>query len=318
MSKPVISQTQMNALRSHFGDALLLNEDMAKYSVIGVGGPADFLVNVKSGEELEDAIRFLWNEKILFMLLGGGSNTLISDLGIREVVVINEAKNITLIDEEGNSPRVNAESGASFGNLARRMGSKGFSGLEWASSIPGTVGGAVVNNAGAFGSNVAATLVMAEILHPTDDKLQRSEWSVEDFAYDYRSSVIKSGKKLAVVLNATFKMERSTPELVKERISEIAEKRKASQPQGASLGSMFKNPPGEHSGRLIESAGLKGTRIGGAEISEAHANFFINKGDASANDIAALIALVRDRIAEKFNVELELEIQFIGDWSRQI
>ena len=317
MSDPVISLTQMNALESHFGDALLLKEGMERYSVIGVGGPADFLVSVKSGEELEDAIRFLWEEKIPFMLLGGGSNVLISDSGIREVVVINEAKNITFIDEEGDSPRVKAESGASFGNLARRIGSKGFSGLEWASSIPGTVGGAVVNNAGAFGSNVAVCLVMAEILHPTDDKLQRSEWSVEDFAYDYRSSVIKSGEKSAVVLNATFKMERSTPELVKERISVIAEKRKASQPQGASLGSMFKNPPGDYSGRLIESAGLKGTRIGDAVISEEHANFFINKGNARANDIASLIALVRDRVAEKFNIELELEIQFIGDWSRQ-
>jgi UDP-N-acetylmuramate dehydrogenase len=317
MSNPVISQAQMNALESHFGDALLLNEGMERFSVIGVGGPADFLVNVKSGEQLEDAVRFLWEEKIPFMLLGGGSNILISDSGIREVVVINEAKNINFIDEETDSPRVKAESGASFGNLARRMGSKGFSGLEWASSIPGTVGGAVVNNAGAFGSNVAAALVMAEILHPVNDKLQRSEWSVENFAYDYRTSVIKSGKKSAVILNATFKLERSTPVLVKERISEIAEKRKASQPQGASLGSMFKNPPGDYSGRLIESAGLKGTRIGDAEISVEHANFFINKGNASANDIAALISLVRDRVAGDFNVELELEIQFIGDWSRQ-
>jgi UDP-N-acetylmuramate dehydrogenase len=143
------------------------------------------------------------------------------------------------------------------------------------------------------------------------------KYSWNSRSYDYRTSVIKSGKKSAVILNATFKLERSTPELVKERISEIAEKRKASQPQGASLGSMFKNPPGDYSGRLIESAGLKGTRIGDAEISVEHANFFINKGNASANDIAALISQVRDRVAEEFNVELELEIQFIGDWSRQ-
>jgi UDP-N-acetylmuramate dehydrogenase len=154
-------------------------------------------------------------------------------------------------------------------------------------------------------------------LHPVNEELQRSDWSVEDFAYNYRSSVIKSGEKSAVVLNATFNLERSTPEIVKQRISVIAEKRKISQPQGASLGSMFKNPPGDFSGRLIEEVGLKGTRIGDAEISEAHANFFLNKGNASANDIAALIALVRDRVAEKFNVELELEIQFIGDWSTQ-
>ncbi len=284
---------------------------------MGVGGPADFLVVVASGQELEDSVRYLWKEKIPFMLLGGGSNTLISDSGIREVVVINETKDIIFLNEEGDHPQVKADSGVSFGNLARRMGSKGWSGLEWASSIPGTVGGAVVNNAGAFGSNMADSLVVAEILHPVKEELQRSEWSVKDFAYDYRSSVIKSGEKSAVVLNATFILEKSTPEIVKQRISVIAEKRKKSQPQGASLGSMFKNPAGDFSGRLIEEAGLKGTRIGDAVISEAHANFFINKGNASANDIAALIALVKDRVAEKFNVELELEIQFIGDWSTQ-
>ena len=317
MFNSVISQSQMNALESHFGDALLLNEGMARYSVMGVGGPADFLIVFTSGEELEEGIRFLWTEEIPFLLLGGGSNILISDAGIREVVVINEAKEITFIIDEGSNPLVKAESGASFGNLARRTGSKGFSGLEWASSIPGTVGGAVVNNAGAFGSNVASDLVVAEILHPVKGTLQRSVWSVEDFAYGYRKSIIKTGEKSAVVLNATFKLEKSTPEAVKDRISEIAHKRKSSQPQGASLGSMFKNPPGDFSGRLIEEAGLKGTRIGDAEISQTHANFFLNTGNASANDIAALIALAKDRVAEQFNVELELEIQFIGDWSKQ-
>jgi len=173
----------------------------------------------------------------------------------------------------------------------------------------------VVNNAGAFGSNVAERLVMAEILHPSGKELQRSEWSVEHFAYDYRTSVIKSGEESAVVLNATFQLEKSTPDQVKVRISEIAEIRQKTQPQGASLGSMFKNPPGDYSGRLIEEAGLKGARVGDAAISDIHANFFLNRGDATANDIAELIALARDRIAEKFDIELQLEIQFIGEWS---
>jgi UDP-N-acetylmuramate dehydrogenase len=242
---------------------------------------------------------------------------LISDAGIREVVVINKAKEITFSAEDSEKPHVKAESGASFGNLARRTGSKGFSGLEWASNIPGTVGGAVVNNAGAFGSDVAESLVMADILHPKGKDLQRSVWSVEDFAYDYRTSVIKSGERPAVVLNATFQLDKSTPEVVKALISEISEKRKGSQPQGASLGSMFKNPPNDYSGRLIEEAGLKGTRVGNAQISEVHANFFLNLGNATASDIAGLIALVKDQVAEKFGVELELEIQFVGDWSNK-
>jgi len=186
--------------------------------------------------------------------------------------------------------------------------------LEWASGIPGTVGGAVVNNAGAFGSNVAEILEMADILHPSGNSIQRSEWSVDQFAYDYRSSVIKSGKEQAVVLSATFKMEVSTPAVVKGKISEIAKKRQMSQPTGASLGSMFKNPPGDYAGRLIEEAGLKGTRFGDVQISPLHGNFFLNKGNATAADIASMISRVRDKVYENFGVELELEIQFIGDW----
>ena len=286
-----------------------------RYSVMNVGGPADYLVTAESSQDLESSICFLWEERIPFLLLGGGSNTLISDAGIRELVLINEAKEIKFLEKDSDHPRLWAESGASFGSLARRAGSKGWSGLEWASGIPGTVGGAVVNNAGAFGSNVAEKLEMADILHPSGDNIQRSEWSVDQFAYGYRSSVIKSGEKQAVVLSATFKMDKSTPAAVKGKISAIAEKRQSSQPSGASLGSMFKNPPGDFAGRLIEEAGLKGYRVGDVEISPLHGNFFLNKGKATASDIASMIAQVRDQIHEKFGVELELEIQFIGEWN---
>jgi len=288
---------------------------MSRYSVMKVGGPADYLVAAENLQDLEAYVCFLWKERIPFLLLGGGSNTLISDAGIREMVLINEAKQIKFLDSESDSPRLWAESGAGFGSLARRAGSKGWSGLEWASGIPGTVGGAVINNAGAFGSNVAERLEMAEILQPLGDNIQRSEWSVDKFAYDYRYSVIKSGEKQAVVLCATFKMEKSTPDAVKGKISVIAEKRQSSQPSGASLGSMFKNPPGDFAGRLIEEAGLKGTQVGDVQISPLHGNFFLNKGKATASDIAALIAQVRDQVHEKFGIKLELEIQLIGDWN---
>ena len=317
MSKTVITPAQIQSLKSFFGERLQTAELMSRYSVIQVGGPADFLVSVTSSEDLESAVRFLWDEKVPFLILGGGSNVLISDHGIREFVLINEAKEVEFIDQVGKDPLLKAESGASFGGLSRRTGSKGWSGLEWASGIPGSVGGAVVNNAGAYGSCVAEGLVVAEILHPVGDRIQRSEWSVDQFGYDYRTSVIKSGEKRAVVLSATFGLERSTPEEVKRRISGIAEKRRSSQPGGASLGSMFKNPPDDFSGRLIEEAGLKGTRVGNVEISQEHANFFINKGEATAGDIATLIALARDEVNERFSVELELEIQFIGDWNKE-
>ena len=317
MSQLVLTEQHREALIAHFGPRLKVDQMMGRFSVIQVGGPADYLVMAGNGQELEDSVRFLWEENIPYILLGGGANTLISDKGIREVVVINRAKEIKYLDESSESPQIWAESGASFGKLARLTGSKGWSGLEWSAGIPGTVGGAVVNNAGAFGSSVAEKLVMAEILHRVDDKIQRSNWSVDQFAYNYRTSVIKSGKKPALVLNATFGLIQSTPKEVKTKISEISEKRQSSQPQGASLGSMFKNPPGDFSGRLIEEAGLKGTKIGDVEISLVHGNFFLNHGNGTANDIAALIRLAQKEVKEQFGKDLELEIQLIGDWNEE-
>ena len=316
MAKPIITKIQKNSLKSFFGNNLRMDEMMARYSVMQVGGPADYLAIVENKKELEESVRFLWDGEIPFILIGGGSNTLISDKGIREVVIINKARDVKFLENDPESPLLWAESGAGFGKLARRAATKGWTGLEWSAGIPGTVGGAVVNNAGAFGSNVAENLQMAEILHPVGDKIQRSEWSVDQLAYDYRSSLIKSGKHPAVVLSATFQMEQSTPEKVKERISSISEKRQESQPQGASLGSMFKNPPGDYAGKLIENAGLKGTSVGDVEISRVHGNFFLNHGNATAADISSLIKTAKERVKEKFGVELELEIQFIGDWDK--
>lgn len=316
MDKPIITESQSNTLKSFFGSKLQMDEMMGRYSVMQVGGPADYLVIIRDVRDLEESIRFLWEQEIPFILLGGGSNTLISDAGIREVVVINKAKEVKLLENDPDTIRLWAESGASFGKLSRRTASKGWTGLEWSAGIPGTVGGAVVNNAGAFGSNVAENLEVAEILHPVGDKIQRSEWSVDQLAYDYRTSVIKTGGNPAVVLSATFRLQQSTPAEVKGRIASISKKRQGSQPQGASLGSMFKNPPGDYSGRLIEEAGLKGSRVGDAEVSLVHGNFFLNRGNASAEDIAALIERVRETVKGKFGVDLELEIQLIGDWDQ--
>lgn len=316
MDKPIITESQSNTLKSFFGSKLQMDEMMGRYSVMQVGGPADYLVIIRDVRDLEESVRFLWEQEIPFILLGGGSNTLISDAGIREVVVINKAKEVKLLENDPDTIRLWAESGASFGKLSRRTASKGWTGLEWSAGIPGTVGGAVVNNAGAFGSNVAENLEVAEILHPVGDKIQRSEWSVDQLAYDYRTSVIKTGGNPAVVLSATFRLQQSTPAEVKGRIASISKKRQGSQPQGASLGSMFKNPPGDYSGRLIEEAGLKGSRVGDAEVSLVHGNFFLNRGNASAEDIAALIERVRETVKGKFGVDLELEIQLIGDWDQ--
>jgi UDP-N-acetylmuramate dehydrogenase len=185
------------------------------------------------------------------------------------------------------------------------------------------VGGAVVGNAGAHGGDMAGNLIVAEILHREQlsirDDLDRAsylleEWSVERMEYGYRTSCLKCKPHSAIVLAALLRLERSTQQEVQQKTEEFVAKRKSTQPPGASMGSMFMNPPGDYAGRLIEAAGLKGACIGSAEISKMHANFFINHGSATAADIWDLIQLARKTVDEKFDVTLELEIELIGEW----
>ncbi len=303
-------------------DSLKQDIPLARYTAARVGGPADVLWEVQTAEELADAARSLWDSKEPFLILGGGSNVLVSDKGVRGVVVINRAKQVHF-DEQVNPPQVWAESGANFGALARLAAQKGLSGLEWAAGIPGTLGGAVVGNAGAHGKDVANNFLMAEILHQ-NGKVEN--WSKDKMQFAYRSSVLKhplqsgitglqrSEAPDRVVLSAVFVLERSTPEAVQEKIDTFVAHRRQTQPPGASMGSMFKNPPGDFAGRLIEAAGLKGARIGDAEISPLHANFFVNLGQATAADIRALIVFAQQKVFEQFDVKLELEIELVGEW----
>jgi UDP-N-acetylmuramate dehydrogenase len=294
---------------------------LANFTSMRVGGPADALVIASTAEELERIVTELWKTDLPFMILGGGSNVLVGDAGMRQVVVINRARPgegfrfTSIEDPDTLRLAVRAEAGVNFGALARQAALRGLSGLEWASGIPGTVGGAVVGNAGAHGSDMSSSLAVAEILHQTEG---RQDWPVERLEYRYRGSLLK-GKLVpqpqTVVLSATFKLTRSTQEVVQAQMNAVAEKRRQSQPPGASMGSMFRNPPGDYAGRLIEAAGLKGTRVGSAEINSRHANFFINHGNATAADIRALITLAQVAVNAKFGVKLELEIELVGDFS---
>jgi len=243
-----------------------------------------------------------------FIILGGGSNVLVSDKGVRGAVVLNRAKAVRL--HNGDKPSVTVESGVIFSNLANRCASKGLGGIEWAATVPGTIGGAVYGNAGAFGGDVAGNLLCADLL--TVDG--REKYTVEKMGYGYRTSVLKRGEVKAVVLAAELSLKNSTKEEATVNVQQFGAHRKATQPPGASMGSMFKNPNGDYAGRLIEAAGLKGTRIGNAEISPVHGNFFINHGATKAGDIRALIELVQNTVKAKYDVELELEIEFVGDW----
>jgi UDP-N-acetylmuramate dehydrogenase len=256
-------------------------------------------------------VSVLWETETPFMIMGGGSNMLVSDAGVRGVVVLNKARKMEI---DQGIPSVWAESGSNFGAVARQCGRSNLTGLEWAAGIPGTVGGAVVGNAGAHGGDVAGNLILASVLH---QEYGRQDWSPEQMQYDYRSSRLKRHPGQAVVLSASFEVAHGEPEAIKGKMDEFLAFRRRTQPPGASMGSMFKNPPGDHAGRLIDAAGLKGLRVGQAQISELHGNFFLNHGDATAEEVLALIRQARETVKEKFDVQLELEIELVGEWKAQ-
>ncbi|MBC8505996.1 MAG: UDP-N-acetylmuramate dehydrogenase [Anaerolineales bacterium] len=309
-----VTTLPLDSLRSIFGDNMQTDVPLARYTAARVGGLADVLITVNSAKELEMTAKELWAKVIPYLILGGGSNVLVSDEGVRDVVIFNRAREIRF-DEDASHPAVWAESGANFGSLARRAANKGLSGLEWAAGIPGTVGGAVFGNAGAHGGDVAGCLEMAEILHQDGRK---ENWTTEEMDYSYRTSRLKRENLPDVILAASFSLEHSFAEEVQRQMDEFSAFRHQTQPPGASMGSMFKNPPGDYAGRLIDESGIKGTRVGQAEISPLHANFFINHGDASATDIYKLIVFARDTVSKKFDVNLELEIELAGDWNLAI
>jgi len=308
--KSVLNQQQIHTLQQTLGRGFEEFAPLGKYTTAHVGGPADAVCIANNSAVLEKLCSFLWQWEIPFRILGKGSNVLVSDAGVHEVIIINRSK-IIQFDEESTPITVFAESGVNFGGLARQAAIHGLSGLEWVTSVPGTVGGGVYGNAGAHGADTAQSLIMAEILHPLEGKQQVS---AAGMGYDYRSSVYKRMHKQVVVLSALFQLEKSTREMVEARMAAFGDHRQKTQPPGASLGSMFKNPPGDFAGRLIEAAGLKGTRIGGAEISTKHANFFLNDESATASQIFELINLAKSAVKQKFDCDLELEIELIGNW----
>ncbi len=318
------------ALRAALGPGTVqAGQPLARYTALRIGGPADLLVVADSVDALRKAVLLAVEHKLAWRILGGGCNVLVSDAGVRGLVIVNRARAIAFSTMgadggTGRGPGVQAESGASFSTVAQQCVARGLAGLEWATGIPGTVGGAVVGNAGAWGSDVAANLIEADIMEPEGTVVT---WPVARFRYGYRSSALKQQASLqgdqaladgsshqAVVLVARFALQEGDLEMLKARVADITTRRKASQPGGASCGSVFKNPPGDSAGRLIEAAGLKGRQSGGAEISAKHANFVLNRGQATAADVKALIDLAHDTVWTRFGVALELEIQLVGGW----
>ncbi len=308
------------------GTRLLRDVVLAKYTSARIGGPADALLIAVSADDLADIVAKLWQSDARFVILGAGSNVLVSDLGCREAVVLNHARRVEIqpLKQDASRAVLWAESGASFGSAARAAAQQGWSGIEWAATVPGTIGGAVVGNAGAFGGDTAGALHMASILQRGNQQVGSNSTAVvarvaaSDLGYSYRSSRLKRERGSAVVLSAEFLLSSCPPEEALGRIDSMNSRRRETQPPGASMGSMFKNPAGDFAGRLIEAAGLKGARVGGAEISTVHANFFINTGSATAADVQALMEKAQASVLDKFGVRLEAEVELIGDWGDSV
>ena len=289
------------------------DEPLSLYTAMRVGGPADLLVVCESVDEVVQVATLAREHGVDWLLLGGGCNVLVADEGVSGLVIVNRAAHI-----EFEGATVQAEAGAQLAQLARQAVDLGLAGLEWAAGLPGAVGGAVVGNAGAFDGDIASVLQRAMVLEPgggdVGDTVEVIERPNAWFEFDYRLSRIKRAPvgRRPVVLAATFQLRPGDPKALAARADEILEWRRTRHPAGATMGSTFKNPPDSHAGYLIEQAGLRGHRIGGAQISELHGNFFMNTGGATAADVLALIEYAREEVKRQFGVELELEIELVG------
>jgi UDP-N-acetylmuramate dehydrogenase len=286
------------------------NEPLARFTTMRVGGPADLFAEVHNLFELRAIARFARSREIPLFVLGRGSDLVISDAGIRGLVVLNRAQQFRV---EGT--RFAADSGLPMAKAATVTREAGLSGLEFGLAIPGTVGGAVWANAGAHESEVATGLVEASVLAADGTEATRS---AADLRLAYRDSALKHAADGApeIVTWAAFDLEPAESDVIGARLDEIRRWRQAHQPLGLpSAGSVFRNPDGDSAGRLVDSLGLKGWRIGGATVSEKHANFIVNDQKGTASDVRRVAEHVRAEVMRRSGVELVFEVEFAGDWS---
>ena len=283
-----------------------INEPLANHVYIKVGGPADFYYEANDAKELAEAVRVAIGTGTPFVIIGSGSNVLVSDKGVRGLVIKNNSKTIKFLPHGF----VEVDSGVSNSDLITAAKNRGLTGMERLIRVPGTVGGAVFMNAGDTAkSEFFGDLVVSVEAVDKDGRVKKLRQ--EECGFGYRSSRFqKSGE---IILKAKLQLKQSSKEEIEAKAKDIIV-RKMHQPPGPSVGSTFKNPPGHFAGKLIEEAGLKGKQIGGAKISEKHANFIINTGKATAADVKALIDLMKNKVREKFGVELEEEVRYVGEW----
>jgi UDP-N-acetylmuramate dehydrogenase len=282
------------------------NEPLASHTTIKIGGPADLFIEPSTIENLEKAMKVVRESGVKWTAIGRGSNLLVSDKGI-EGVVIKLGSGLDHVEAVENKVTVGA--GASIVALAMTLSRKGLSGLEFASGIPGSVGGAVYMNAGAHGSDISKILEKAYILFEDGTM----EWlTVEQMKFSYRTSVLQK-ERPGIVLEAVFNLQNGEIDTIKAVIKKNKDYRKDTQPWSSPCaGSIFRNPLPNYAGQLVEKAGLKGYSIGGAQISEMHGNFIVNTGNATAGDVLALIDYVKKQIWDLYSIRMETEVEIIG------
>ena len=288
-------------------DNVYRNEPMRKHTTFRIGGPADFYLCPHSAKEIQKAVAICREEELQYFILGNGSNLLVSDQGYRGVV-IQLWKNVSDILVEGW--RIRAKAGASLAKIAGEALEEGLTGMEFAAGIPGTLGGAVVMNAGAYGGEMKDILQEALVM---DEQGEIFTLKKEELHLGYRTSIIK--EKGYIVLAAALELKPGDRKEIKEKMDELKQRRVEKQPLDMpSAGSTFKRPEGYFAGKLIMDAGLRGFSVGGAQISEKHCGFVVNTGKATANDVLTLIREVQKRVRDKFGVELETEVKFLGEF----
>ena len=282
-----------------------IDEKLSEYVKFKVGGPADILLIPNSKEQVIKSIKICKENNIPFYLIGNGSNILVRDGGFRGVVL--SLKNVKNIYVDGE--KIEAECGVMLKEVSDKAIENSLTGFEFACGIPGTIGGAVFMNAGAYDGEISKVIESAEVI---DENCNIIRLSREELDFGYRSSLVM--KKGYTVLSAVFKLEKGQVKTIKELIEDLTNKRESKQPlEYPSAGSTFKRPTGYFAGKLIQDAGLKGYSIGGAAVSEKHSGFVINKGNATAKDITDLIKHIQDEVKKQFGVDLHPEVRIIGE-----
>ena len=285
-------------------EAIFLSELMSEHTSFKIGGKCEFFVELKNTDELKAVSALCKAEEVPFLVIGKGSNLLAPDEGVKGVVAVLSGD---FLKTEITGNMLKAGAGAAIGNVTGISAAAGLAGLEFAGGIPGSVGGAVIMNAGAYGGEIKDVITKAEVFADGEVKV----FTKEELRLSYRHSIIQDMDG-AVVISATFFLSPDEPELIKERISDFNSRRREKQPLSfPSAGSTFKRPEGAFAAKLIDEAGLRGFRIGGAEVSTKHCGFVINAGGATADDVKKLIVHVRNRVEEKSGIRLEPEVKIL-------